>query len=156
MVTLSDAPAWEVTLLRRSVGGHKAVVAARIEIQAPDLGSARQAAQNAVSARCTGEDRWSLGMLRPLTPDAPGTHRYRVVFAIWEGNDERFVRRDVHAIELWACDAQSARRQAQQDVQVVPGYISAWRVRSVSRIAAPPRPMSPKLAPRRKAGTFTR
>lgn len=145
-----------MTLLRRSAGGRKAVVAARIEIQAPDLGSARQAAQNAVSARCTGEDSWSLGMLRPLTPDAPGTHRYRVVFAIWEGDDERFLRRDVHAIELWACDAQSARRQAQQDIQVVPGYVPAWRVRSVARIASPPRPLRPKRVPRRKAGAFTR
>jgi hypothetical protein len=84
-------------------------------------------------------------MLRPLTPEAPGTHQYRVVFAVWEAEDDRFVRRDVHELELWAADAKSARRQAQQDAQLIDGYLSAWRIREVARVA----PARPKRPPRR-------
>lgn len=106
-----------------------------MELQAPNFASAKHAAQLAIAARANGADGWSLGMLRPLTPDAPGTHQYRVVFAVWDAEDDRFVRRDVHELELWAADAQSARRQAQHDAQAVPGYEPAWRIREVVRIA---------------------
>ena len=51
--------------------------------------------------------RWTLGVLRPLTPKAPGTHLLDV-FARWEAGEDRFVRRDVHRLEVWAADAQSA------------------------------------------------
>jgi hypothetical protein len=86
-------------------------------------------------------------MLRPLTPDAPGTHHYRIVFAVWEANDDRFVRRDVHETELWAADAKSARRQGQQDAQAIEGYDPAWRIREVVRVA----PARVKRPPRRLA-----
>ena len=44
-------------------------------------------------------------MLRPLTPMAPGTHRYRATFARWEDDDDRFVRVDVYHCDVWAADA---------------------------------------------------
>ena len=38
--------------------------------------------------------------LRPLTPRAPGTHRYLVTFSQWESQEDRFERRDVHVLEV--------------------------------------------------------
>lgn len=136
---LSTAHAWEATLLCRRAGGHSPVVAGRVEIQAPDVESARVAADAAVAARDDGTSIWSLGILRPLTLGAPGTHRYRVVFAIWESTDDRFVRSDVAEIEVEACDAQSARRQASQEIQHGADYRPAWRIREVVRTAPPAR-----------------
>ena len=80
---------------------------------------AQLAAQAALEERRSDESRWSLGVLRPLTPMAPGTHRYRATFALWEAGEDRFVRRDVHELEVWAADAQSARRLAQQEIRMV-------------------------------------
>ena len=133
---LSTAHAWEATLLCRRAGGRAPVVAGRVEIQAPDFESARVAAAAAVAAREDGTSVWSLGILRPLTIGAPGTHRYRVVFAIWESTDDRFIRSDVAEIEVEACDAQSARRQASQEIQNGADYRPAWRVREVVRVPA--------------------
>ena len=112
-------------------------VAARVVLSAPDLAHARQAAEEALEERRGDESLWSLGVLRPLTPMAPGTHRYRATFAFWEPGEDRFVRRDVHHLDVWAADAQSARRLAQQEIRRVPGYESAWRIRQVARIAPP-------------------
>ena len=63
-------------------------------LEAPDLQEARRAAEAALVERSGDEARWSLGMLRPLTPMAPGTHRYRATFARWEDDDDRFVPSD--------------------------------------------------------------
>lgn len=125
-----------MTLLRRPPGARRPRVAARVVLEAPDLAEARRAAEAALEARRSDESRWSLGMLRPLTPMAPGTHRYRAVFALWEATEDRFVRRDVHALSVWAADAQSARRLAQQEIQQVEGYEPAWRIRQVARDGA--------------------
>ena len=146
-MSLSESPTWEATFLRRRTTGGRSVVVGRVELQAPNLASARQAAQVAIAARANGADGWTLGMLRPLTPDAPGTHQYRIVFAVWEAEDDRFVRRDVHELELWAADAQSARRQAQHDAQATGDYDPAWRIREVVRVA----PARTKRLPRRLA-----
>lgn len=136
---MSDQPSWEATLLCRRGGARRPLVAARIELQAPDLDSARHLAGEAIAARQQADEgAWSLGILRPLTPAAPGTQRYRVTFAVWESDEDRFVRRDVHTVELWACDAQSARRQAQVDVHAVAGFAPAWRIREVLPIEAGP------------------
>jgi hypothetical protein len=86
-----------------------------------------------IARRSENSDGWSLGLLKPLTPNAPGTHCYRVVFAEWEAEGDRFVRRDVHELEVWAADAATARRIAQQDIQEVPDYLPAWRIRRVRR-----------------------
>jgi hypothetical protein len=86
-------------------------------------------------------------VLRPLTPMAPGTHRYRAVFARWEAAEDRFVRRDVHRLEVWAADAGTARRLAQQEIQGVPGYEPTWRIRQVVRVQGAP--ARKQRAPRR-------
>ena len=125
-----------MTLLRRPPGAVRPKVAARVVLSAPDLAGARQAAEAALEERRSDESLWSLGMLRPLTPMAPGTHRYRATFSCWEPGEDRFVRRDVHHLEVWAADAQSARRLAQQEVRRVPGYESSWRIRQVARVGA--------------------
>ncbi len=130
---MASAPAWEITLLRRPPGARRPRVAGRVVFEAPDLKRARVAARTALEARATGEDNWSLGVLKPLTPKAPGTHCYCVVYAIWEPAGDFFERRDVHEIEVWAADAQDARRLSQADVQDVTGYQPAWRVRTVTR-----------------------
>jgi hypothetical protein len=127
------APTWEVTLLRRPNGAKRACVAGRVVVQAADLKRAQQAAQEALLARSGGEPRWSLGVLRPLTPMAPGTHRYLVTFAVWEGAGDGYERRDVHDVTVWAADAASARRLAHQEIQSVPEYRPVWRVRQVVR-----------------------
>ena len=106
-------------------------------LEAPDLAQAQEAAEAALEERRSDESRWSLGVLRPLTPMAPGTHRYRATFALWEAGEDRFVRRDVHHLEVWAADAQSARRLAQQEVRGVAGYEPAWRIRQVARVDPP-------------------
>jgi hypothetical protein len=129
------APSWEVTLLRRPPGARRPRVAGRVVFEAPDLAQARTAAQEALEERSGGEPLWSLGVIRPLTPEAPGTRRYKVTFAIWESDDERFLRRDVHEILVWAADAADARRLAQAEIQCVAGYLPAWRIRQVVRIA---------------------
>lgn len=103
-------------------------------LEAPDLAGARLAAEAALEERRSDESRWTLGVLRPLTPMAPGTHRYRATFALWEAGEDRFVRRDVHHLEVWAADAQSARRLAQQEIRQVVGYEPAWRIRQVARV----------------------
>jgi hypothetical protein len=115
-------------------------VAARVILEAPDLEGARAAAEAALEERRGDDGRWSLGMLRPLTPRAPGTHRYRAVFSLWQATDDRFVRRDMHALEVWAADAQSARRLAQQEVRAVEGYQPSWRIRQVVRMSEPEAP----------------
>jgi hypothetical protein len=108
-------------------------VAGRVVVEAPDVSGARKAAQEALLARSGGEPRWSLGVLRPLTPMAPGTHRYRVSFAVWETEGDGYARRDVHELVVWAVDAADARRLAHQEVQSVSEYRPAWRVRQVVR-----------------------
>lgn len=138
--TAADVPAWEVTFLRRPAGSSRARVAGRMVIAAPDLDHARRDAERALTQRredtrrSADRSEWSLGVLRPLTPRAPGTHRYRVIFALWEACDDRFERHDVHITEIWAADAASARRLAQREVQGIPHYLPAWRIRSVARV----------------------
>lgn len=137
----SPSPSWEVTLLRRPPGARRPRVAGRVVLHAPDLDGARRAAEAALEERRGDDSRWSLGLLKPLTPMAPGTHRYRAVFSLWEAREDRFVRRDVHTLEVWAADAQTARRLAQQEIRTVEGYQPAWRIRQVAR-ANPPRARS--------------
>lgn len=132
---VSAAYSWEFTLLRRQSTDGKPRVAGRLVIEAPSATEARRAAQAELARRRDRDSRWSLGVLKPLTPQAPGTSLFQVTFAIWEATDDRFVRRDVHTLEVWACDAAAARRIAQQDIQQVGGYLPAWRVRQVVRQA---------------------
>lgn len=108
-------------------------MAGRLVVEAPDAPRARRAAQEALRERSRDSERWSLGVLRPLTPMAPGTHPYTVTFALWESHEDRFVRRDVHVLEVWATDAASARRIAQQEIQEVQEYRPNWRIRQVAR-----------------------
>ena len=133
--SMAQAPAWEITLLRRPPGARRPRVAGRVVFEAPDLKRARTAARKALEERAAGDDKWSLGVLKPLTPKAPGTHCYRVVYAVWEAEGDFFERRDVHEFEVWAADAQDARRLSHVDIQEVPGYQPAWRVRHVVRVA---------------------
>lgn len=136
---MSEQPSWEATLLCRRGGARRPLVAARIALKAPDLTAARRLADEALAARREADEgTWSLGILRPLTDAAPGTQHYRITFAVWESDDDRFVRRDVHTIELWAADAQSARRQAQVEVHSAPGHAPSWRIREVQRIELGP------------------
>ncbi len=131
---MGTPPSWEITLLRRPAGTRRPRVAGRVVFEAPDLARARAAARSHLEERQSGDDKWSLGVLKPLTPQAPGTHRYRVVYAVWEPVDDFFERRDVHDVEVWAADAQDARRLSHADVQESPGYAPAWRVRHVVRV----------------------
>jgi len=62
----------------------------------------------------------------------------RDLFARWEAAEDRFVRRDVHRLEVWAADAGTARRLAQQEIQRVPGYKPSWRIRQVARVKGAP------------------
>jgi len=133
------AYSWEFTLLRRLPGTHKARVAGRIVIEAPCADDARELAMRELAERAVADaSAWSLGVLKPLTPKAPGTHLFAVTFAIWEATDDRFVRQDIHRLEVWAEDATNARRIAQQDIQTIPGYAPAWRIREVSVIGRRP------------------
>lgn len=125
-------PAWEVTLLRLPPESGRRRVMGRARFQAQDLTRAREKATAALAARACGQPRWSLGPLRPLTPNAPGTRLYTVTFAAWEAREDRFVRCDVHEHEVWASDATSARRFACEQVQAISGYRPAWRVRLVA------------------------
>lgn len=114
--------------------GGKARVAGRLVIEAASAADARRVALLELAKRDSDrESRWSLGVLKPLTPQAPGTSLFQVTFAIWEATDDRFVRHDVHSLEVWACDAAAARRIAQQDIQRIDGYVPAWRIREVTR-----------------------
>lgn len=132
-----------MTLLRRPPGARRPRVAARLVLEAPDLSGAQAAAEAALAERRSDESRWTLGVLRPLTPMAPGTHRYQAVFARWEAGEDRFVRRDVQRLEVWAADAQTARRLAQQEVQRVAGYEPSWRIRQVARVDPAPARRAP-------------
>jgi hypothetical protein len=127
------AYSWEFTLLRRLPGAGKARVAGRFVIEAPSAADARREAMAELAKRGEGESRWSLGVIKPLTPQAPGTSLFAVTFAVWEATDDRFVRRDVHTSEVWAEDAGAARRIAQQDIQATGNYDPAWRIRQVVR-----------------------
>jgi hypothetical protein len=128
----SPTPSWEVTLLRRPPGSGRRRVMGCARFQAPDVTRAREEAQTALATRACGQPRWSLGALRPLTPNAPGTRLYSVTFAAWEEREDRFVRCDVHEHEVWAIDATSARRFACEQVQAISSYRPAWRVRRVA------------------------
>lgn len=113
-------------------------MAGRVVVEAPDAPGAKQAAQKALERRSKSSgDSWSLGVLRPLTPFAPGTHLYAVTFALWESTGDRFVRHDVHTLEVWATDATCARRLAQQEIQQIQDYLPSWRIRSVVRATGP-------------------
>jgi hypothetical protein len=125
-------PSWEVVLLSRRSDRGRARVMGRVRFQARDAAGARQEAQAALAARSRGRPGWSLGLLRSLTPNAPGTRLYSVIFARWEPREGRFVRRDVHEQDVWATDATAARRRAADDVQSLPGYVPAWRIRRVA------------------------
>lgn len=134
------AYSWEFTLLRRPPGTHKARVAGRIVIEAPSADDARAQAMSALAERSKDEGAsvWSLGILKPLTPKAPGTRQFAVTFAVWEATDDRFVRRDVHRLDVWAEDANTARRIAQQDIQSIDGYHPVWRIRAVTALGRRP------------------
>lgn len=123
---------WEATLLRRSDGA-RPKVAGRIRFAAASLAAAKGVIDNEIAKRSQESEGWSLGILKPLTPNAPGTHPYNVVFAEWEADGDRFQRRDVHELTVWAADATTARRIAQTDIQDVSGYLPAWRIRRVQR-----------------------
>ena len=129
----SIAYSWEFTLLRRLPGAGKARVAGRFVIQAASAADARREALAELAKRRESESRWSIGVLKPLTPQAPGTSLFEVTFAVWEATDDRFLRRDVHTLEVWAEDAGAARRIAQQDIQTAGEYDPAWRIRQVVR-----------------------
>ena len=137
----TSAPAWEVTFLRRALGSSRARIAGRLVLEAPDLDHARRAAEKALTerreqTRRSGEASvWSLGLLRPLTPKAPGTKRYRVTFAQWESFDDHFERNDVHELEFWAANAAGARRLAQQQIQLLRDYRPSWRIRCVEAVS---------------------
>lgn len=103
----------------------------RVRFRAPAAARARELAETALAERSGVETGWSLGLLRALTPNAPGTHPYTVTFARWEAQGERFTQHDVHEREVWATDAASARRLAAQQVQALSDYVPAWRVREV-------------------------
>jgi hypothetical protein len=139
-MTTASAPAWEVTFLRRDRGSSRALIAGRLVLHAPDLDHARRAAEQALTerreqTRRSGENSvWSLGLLRPLTPKAPGTKRYRVSFAQWEAFEDHFERNDVHELELWAANAAGARRLAQQEIQLLRSYRPSWRIRGVEAV----------------------
>ena len=124
---------WEFTLLRRLPGAGKARVVGRFVIQAASAADARREALAKLATRHESESRWSLGVLKPLTPQAPGTSLFEVTFAVWEATDDRFLRRDVHTLTVWAEDAGAARRIAQQDIQAAGEYDPAWRIRQVVR-----------------------
>lgn len=139
------AYSWEFTLLRRPPGTHKARVAGRLVIEAPSAGDARHLALRELAERAVADAAaWSLGVLKPLTPKAPGTRQFAVTFAVWEATDDRFVRRDVHRMDVWAEDATTARRIAQQDIQSIEGYAPAWRIRAVGAIGRRPRRHRPQ------------
>jgi hypothetical protein len=121
-------------LLRRE-GSARPKVAGRIRFDAANLAAATRAIEKEIAKRCEEEDGWSLGLLKPLTPNAPGTHRYRAVFAVWEAEGDRFQRRDVHEMDVWAADAGTARRIAHQEIQQVEAYQPSWRIRRVRREA---------------------
>jgi hypothetical protein len=138
----ASSPAWEVTFLRRARGSSQARIAGRLVLEAPDLDQARRVAEQALTERRERTRRkgetsvWSLGLLRPLTPKAPGTKRYRVTFALWKSFDDHFERIVVHQLELWAANGAGARRLAQQEIQLLGDYRPSWRIRSVE--AVPP------------------
>ncbi|MBM3697611.1 MAG: hypothetical protein FJW78_03905, partial [Actinobacteria bacterium] len=87
---MDSDPSWEITILRRPPGARRPRVAGRVVFEAPDLAGARTTARRHLEERRSGEDKWSLGVLKPLTPQAPGTHRFRVVYAVWEAKDDFF------------------------------------------------------------------
>jgi len=138
--TVAPVHVWEVTILRRASSSTGAHVVGRITFAAPDADAARRLAEVALTerraeARRSGDSSvWSLGTLHPLDPGAPGTGRYRVTFTLWESREDRFERRTVHEMELWATAATTARHIAQLNVQSLPQYIGAWRIQGVVRI----------------------
>lgn len=138
--TAAPIHVWEVTIIRRASSSTGAHVVGRITFAAPDADAARRLAEAALTerraeARRSGDSSiWSLGTLQPLDPGAPGTGRYRVTFTLWESCEDRFERRTVHAMELWATNATTARQIAQLNVQSLPQYIGAWRIQRVARI----------------------
>jgi len=131
---------WAVTIVRRASSSASAHVAGRITFAAPDADAARRLAEAALterreeSRRARSSSVWSLGTLQPLDPGAPGTGRYRVIFTLWEPREDRFARRIVHDMELWATSATTARHIAQLNAQSLPEYIGAWRIQGVARI----------------------
>jgi hypothetical protein len=124
-------PIWEVVVLQGP--WHRSRVAGRLVLEAPDAARALDVARQRAAARVGTGSGWSLGPLKPLTPSAPGTHRYRVSFAVWRERAEGYTRERAHELEVWATDAQSARRLAEQDARAAPGYDPAWRIVGVSR-----------------------
>jgi hypothetical protein len=138
--TVAPVHVWEVTIIRRASISTGAHVVGRITFAAPDADGARRLAEAALTerraeARRSGDSSvWSLGTLHPLEPGAPGTGRYRVTFTLWESREDRFERRIVHEMELWATNATTARHIAQLNVQSLAQYIGAWRIQGVARI----------------------
>lgn len=127
---------WEVTFLRRSSPGRAPRIAGRMRIEAPSASRAREAASERMSRRADDGSTWSLGLLCPLAPGLPGTHLYRVTFAAWVEEEADYRREDVLATEVWATDADSARRMARQKAEALPAYRGAWRIRRVERLAS--------------------
>lgn len=125
---------WEVTLLRRLTPRQRPRVAGRLRFDAGDAEEARRIAEDGLARRAGGDPCWALGPLRPLRRAIPGTHAYRVTFAVWRESPTGFEREDVLAITLWATDAGSARRLAIPEAQADPAHQGAWRVREVSRV----------------------
>ena len=127
---------WEVTFLRRPAPGRAPRIAGRMRIDAPSAVQARGAAMEGMSRYARDSSGWSVGLLCPLAPGLPGTHLYRVTFAVWVEDEAEYHREDVLVTELWATDADSARRMALQEAEGLPAYRGAWRIRRVERLAS--------------------
>jgi len=124
-------PTWEVVVLQGP--WHHTRVAGRLVLEAPDAARAVAAARRRAAADVGEGAAFSLGPLKPLSAAAPGTHRYRVSFAVWRERATGYVRERAHELVVRAIDAQSARRLAEQEVRQAPGYEPAWRIVRVCR-----------------------
>jgi hypothetical protein len=107
-----------------------------MRIEAPSAVRAREAASEGMSRFADDGATWSVGLLCPLVPALPGTHLYRVTFAAWVEEETEYRREDVLAPEVWATDAESARRIARRAADALPDYRGAWRIRQVERLAS--------------------
>jgi hypothetical protein len=123
---------WEATFYRLRALGRGNAVTGRTIIAAANAVEATAEAEK-IRGRSRDPSSVVLRLLAPLTPHAPGAHRYSVTFSSWHEHDGVYRKSIVHLAHVDALRAADARALAGRTAKTLPEYCGSWRIEQVRR-----------------------